>query len=140
MAVTCATHASMPARALAQSVSGSLTVAATILPPIRTQTVEPLSLRVEENGMARLETTAPFAGAVSAIVMSTVSSSANGFTPIPQRPTLVGAAAAGELLGAAESRREPSRLRFDIPLDAPADRPEPHDVTVHITYLIVPGT
>ena len=131
-----------PARALAQSVSGSLAVSATILPPIRTQAVEPLSFHVERNGTGRLETTAPFSGAVSAIVMSTVASSANGFTPVPQRPALVAATPTSEQLeaSAASNTDEVARWRYDVPLDASPDRSEPHDVTVHITYLIVPGT
>jgi len=137
----CTTHAFIPAHALAQTVSGSLSVSATILPPVTTPPVKPLSFRVERDGTARLETTSPFAGAVSAIVMSTVASSANGFTPVPQRPALVSATPSREHLEAsAASAVVAPRWRYAIPLDAPADRTATHDVTVRITYLIVPGT
>ena len=131
-----------PVHALAQSVGGSLSVSATILPPITTPAVKPLSFRVERGGVARLETTSPFAGAVSAIVMSTVSSSANGFTPVAQRPALARATRGTELLEATAVSADSvtSRWRYDVPLDPTADRSAPRDVTVRITYLIVPGT
>ena len=121
--------------------SGALTATATILPPITTPAVKPLSFRVEQNGTARLETTTPFAGAVSAIVMSTVSSSANGFTPVPQRPAVVSATPSGDQLeDSTGATSAASPWRYELPLDARSDQSEPHDVTVHITYLIVPGT
>jgi hypothetical protein len=140
--VTCTAHAVTPEHALAQTVSGAMTASATILPPITTPAVKPLSFRVERDGTARLETTTPFAGAVSAIVMSTVASSANGFTPIPQRPALVSATPDSELLDSSPESTvaATSRWRYEVPLDASPDRATPHDVTVHITYLIVPGT
>ena len=137
----CTTHAFIPADALAQTVSGSLSVSATILPPVTTPAVKPLSFHVERDGTARLETTSPFAGAVSAIVMSTVASSANGFVPVAQRPVLVGATPSSRQLEAsAASAAAAPRWRYAIPLDAPADRTATRDVTVRITYLVVPGT
>jgi hypothetical protein len=140
--VICAMHAMAPPVALAQSVTGSLSVSATVLPPIMTPAVKPLSFRVERNGMARLETTPPYYGAVSAIVMSTVSSSANGFIPVARPPALVRATRGSELLEATRSAADSvaSRWRYDIPLDATPSRTEPHDATVRITFLIVPGT
>jgi hypothetical protein len=131
-----------PAHALAQSVTGALTASATILPPITTPDVRPLSFRVQHDGIGRLETTSPFAGAVSAIVMSTVSTSANGFTPVPQPPALVSATPRNEQLedSAESATGGAAPWRFELSLDAAPDRSEPHDVTVRITYLIVPGT
>jgi hypothetical protein len=142
VAAICATQVVAPAVAPAQSVSGSLSVSATVLPPIMTPAVKPLSFRVERNGMARLETTPPFTGAVSAIVMSTIASSANGFIPVAQAPALVRATRGSALLEATREAADSvaSRWRYEIPLDAPTGRTEPHDVTVRITYLVVPGT
>ena len=62
-----------PARTDGQSVSGALGVSVNVLPPIMTQGVELIAFGVERNGIARLETTSPIAGAVSLIVMTTVS-------------------------------------------------------------------
>lgn len=104
--------------------------------------VKPVSFRVERNGVAQLETTPPYYGAVSAIVMSTVSSSANGFIPVARPPALVKATRGNALFEATRSAADSvaSRWRYEIPLDATPGRTEPHDVIVRITYLIVPGT
>ncbi|HEX7978076.1 MAG TPA: hypothetical protein VF461_05700 [Gemmatimonadaceae bacterium] len=141
-ALICAMRAIAPAGALAQSVSGSISVSATVLPPIMMPAVKPVSFRVERNGVAQLETTPPYYGAVSAIVMSTVSSSANGFIPVARPPALVKATRGNALFEATRSAADSvaSRWRYEIPLDATPGRTEPHDVIVRITYLIVPGT
>lgn len=131
-----------PTVAVAQSVSGTLSVSATILPPIMTPSADPISFRIERNGTARLETTPPTAGTVSLIVMSTVASSANGFIPVAQPPALVRATHGSQQVEATAGSTEhrASRWHYEIPLGEPSDRSEPHDVTVRITYLIVPGT
>jgi hypothetical protein len=119
-----------------------LGVSATVLPPITTQPAAVISLRMERDGVARLETTTPVAGAVSLIVMRTVSSSANGFVPIAQAPALVKATPRSEWLEAATRSTDPraSRWCYEIELGPAPARSESHDVVVRITYLVVPGT
>jgi hypothetical protein len=74
--------------------------------------------------------------------MSTVSSSANGFVPVAQAPARVTATFHPERLEAAmqptDSRA--SRWRYEVDLGPAPSRSEPRDVSVHINYLIVPGT
>ena len=126
----------------AQQVSGALGVSLTVLPPVSTQPVELSSFRVERNGIAQMETTAPVAGPVSVIVMSTVSSSANGFVPVARAPALVNARRRTEWLEAT-TRPTDSRvpgLRYEVDLSPRPFRTESHDVSVRITYLVVPGT
>ena len=140
VAVLFTTVVAVPAAALAQRVSGVLGVSATVLPPIMTTAVNPFLLRLLPNGVARLETTAPFAGAVSLIVMSTVSSSANGFVPVAQPPFLVKPTPRKELLEGTSGSNEAPRWWYDVDLGPRQSRSEANDVTVRITYLIVPGT
>lgn len=138
-----ATLAMAPALAPAQRVSGSLSVSATVLPPIVPQPAELISFAVERAGIARMETTVPVAGAVSLIVMPTVSSSANGFAPIQQAPALVRPTHRAELVDASSGPTESptSRWHYQVELGPVAGRSEqPDDVSVRINYLIVPGT
>ena len=119
----------------------SLGVSATVLPPIPTQSMELISFRVDRNGIARLETTTPIAGAVSLIVMSTISSSANAFVPVSQAPALVKATHRTEWLEAATRSTESRASRwYEVDLGSPPVGSEVHDVLVRISYLIVPGT
>src|SRR5690349_15160035 len=78
-----------PTLASAQSVSGAMAVSATILPPDETRAPKLILFSVARTGIARVETAAPVAGAVSQIVMVTVSSPTNSFAPVKQRPMLV---------------------------------------------------
>jgi hypothetical protein len=142
LAVVLATLATTPAVALAQRVGASLGVSATVLPPIIRQAVELVSFRVVRKGIARLETTTPIPGAVSLIVMSTVSSSANGFVPVAQPPALVEAASRRDWAEGATlspDARAP-RWGYEIQLARTPVGSDSNDVAVRITYLIVPGT
>lgn len=136
------TLAAAPSVALGQRANASLGVSATVLPPIIGRAAELISFRVERTGIARLETTTPIAGAVSLIVMSTVSSSANGFVPVAQSPALVEAAPRREWLEGAMRSTEAraSRWGYEVPLGSTPAGPDSTDVSVRITYLIVPGT
>ena len=119
-----------------------MSVSLTVLPPVRTQTVDVLSFRVARDGHTRLETTAPIAGPVSMIVMSTVSSSTNGFVPVVQPPVLMNATRRRGRFdaGALPHDAGAPRLRYDIePGPAPV-RTESPDVSIRITYLVIPGT
>ena len=131
-----------PAILRAQRVSGVLGVSATLLPPIMTQGAELASVRMERNGIAHLETTPPIAGAVSLIVMTTVASSANGFVPVTLPPALVRASGRRHALGAAASPADSTapRWRYQLPLGTPPGRADSSDVSVRISYLVVPGT
>lgn len=142
LALILTTLATAPAITWAQHLSGALGVSLVVLPPASTQPVDVISLRVDRDGIARLETTAPIAGAVSAIVVSTVSSWANGFVPLEQAPVLVRASRRregdGDLSGPTDAPAP--RLRFEVALDAEALHAGSHDVPVRITHLVVPGT
>ena len=128
----------------AQNVDGAITVSATILPPVPTQETRVVSFKVTPDGLAQLETTAPIAGAVSRIVMRTVSSSANGFVPVEQAPLrILGAQRRASVIVPASRERRAAPLRYELDLgeagDAPPDTSS-RSVTVRIEYLIVPGT
>ena len=128
----------------AQNVDGAVTVSATILPPVPTQDTRIVSFRVTRDGLAQLETTAPIAGAVSQIVMRTVSSSANGFVPVKQQPLRILGVQRRESVFASSSRemRAPP-LRYEVNLGEATGSPpdsSARSVTVRIEYLIVPGT
>lgn len=131
--------------AQAQYVNGSIAVSATILPPAPKQATRLIAFSVERSGIARLESTAPIPGAVSQIVMWTVSSSANGFVPVEQPPLRIYAnprPEAPELPASARASRA-ARLRYEVDLGGASSSPSessPRDVTVRINYLIVPGT
>jgi len=134
--------ATMPPAAPAQGVSSAMAVSATVLPPIGTQTLRGVSFSVARNGIGRLEAPAPIAGAVSQIVMVTVSTSTNGFVPIAQAPVWVMATRRGnEFEITARSRDAPApQVRYEIDLGPAPLGSDPHDVSVRISYLIVPGT
>lgn len=128
----------------AQNVHGSLSVSATILPPIARQETRLTAFSIARDGIAQLETTAPVAGSVSEIVMWSVSSSANGFVAVEQTPMLIGAAHAPEPEAPPSLRGlRATRLRFGVNLGSndgwPTDT-STRDVIVRIHYLIVPGT
>lgn len=134
--------ATMPATAWAQHVSGALGVSATILPPDRSQAPQLVSVSLTPTGIARVETAAPIAGAVSQIVMVTVSSPTNSFAPIVHAPVLVLAPSAENRSGAtttAETSRA-KRQDYSVDLGPPSAGSSTDSVSVRITYLIIPGT
>ena len=130
--------------AQAQGVNGAMAVSVTILPPIPTQATRLISFDMGRDGIGRLETTAPVARSVSQIVMWTVSSSANGFVPVEQAPMLIEATSLQDAQLATWPRESPSaRLRYEVRLGGPAGPPgnsSSRDVTVRVSYVIVPGT
>src|SRR5215207_8628510 len=89
LAVILTAFAVAPAIARAQQMNGALGVALTVLPPVRTQAIELRAFRVDRDGIARLEMTAPVASAVSLLVMATIASSGDGFVPVAQAPVLI---------------------------------------------------
>ena len=100
------------------------------------------SFRVDRDGTARLEMTSPITSSVSAIVMSTVSSSVSGFVPVAQPPALV-RGTPRRLWREGATRSSESRapqLRYEIELGPAPERSTSHDVSVRVTHLIVPGT
>jgi hypothetical protein len=128
----------------AQNVNGSLSVSATILPPIARQETRLTAFSIARDGIAQLETTAPVAASVSQIVMWSVSSSANGFVAVEQAPISIGAAHAPEPEGPTSlPGMRATRMRFGVNLGSndgwPTDTSS-RDVIVRIHYLIVPGT
>jgi hypothetical protein len=129
----------------AQHVSGALGVAATILPAIPSQAARVVTFDVGRGGTVRLETTAPSVGVVSQIVMYTVSSSANAAGRVEPTPMLVEGASRPGSPDRVPSRRETrdARMRVDLRLgDATDASPDSsgRDVSVRISYLVVPGT
>ena len=136
--------AALPA-AHAQRASGSLGVAATILPAIPAHAARLITLDVERDGILRLAMAPPRVGSVTQIVMTTISSSANGFVPLKQEPMLV------ETMPRRGSRElEPRQadggdpvMRFELDVGRRGAVPpafDTRDVTVRISYLVVPGT
>jgi hypothetical protein len=131
----------VPATARAQRVSGTLGVAATILPPDGSQAPQLVSVSLAPTGVARVETAPPIAGAVSQIVMVTVSSPTNSFAPIVHAPVLVLAPSAANRSSATTSETSPARRKnYSVDLGLPPDGSSTDSVSVRITYLIVPGT
>lgn len=128
----------------AQNVDGAITVSATILPPVPTQETRVVSFGVTRDGLAQFETTAPIAGAVSQIVMRTVSSSANGFVPVEQAPLRIfGAQRRAWAFVSSSRERRAAPLHYDVDLGAVGLSPpdsSSRSVSVRIEYLIVPGT
>ena len=131
-----------PATVRAQQVSGALSVALTVLPPVRTQAVELLEFRVDRDGTARLETTAPAASSVSLLVMTTVASSEDGSRSVAQAPVLVEGTPDGDSLGALPaSRTAPrSRLSYQVDLGRSLAGSRSREATLRISYLVVAGT
>jgi hypothetical protein len=134
--------ATIPATARAQRVSGTLGVAATILPPDGSQAPQLISVSLAPSGIAHLETAPPIAGAVSQIVMVTVSSPTNSFAPIVHAPLLVLATSAENRSGATTTTETSPAWRQDYSVDLglPPDGSITDSVSVRITYLIIPGT
>jgi hypothetical protein len=128
--------------ARAQNVTGSLTVSATILPPVTREMTRLIAFDVARDGLAHVETTAPVAGPVSQIVMWSVSSSADGFVAVEQPPMLI-EAAQRSAAPAHPWSPQPARLRFVTDVgrtsSTSADA-SPRSVIVRIHYLVVPGT
>jgi hypothetical protein len=132
----------VPVVVAAQSVSGAMAVSATVLPPDRSRAPQLISFSVARTGLARLETAAPMAGAVSQIVMVTISSPTNRFAPVRQAPTLVTATHGINRLGATMSSDTSAAQRraFEIDVGRLTTAENQDTVSVRITYLIVPGT
>ena len=124
----------LPANAAAQRVGGSIGVSLTILEPVTTRGVEVTGFRVDKDGRATLETTAPTTGQTSQLVMARVSSSANGFQPVEQAPVLV----AGDRRDAAASAA--SRMSYRVDVGGAGAAGAPRDVQLRIEYLAVAGT
>jgi hypothetical protein len=133
-----------PTLAPAQSVSGAMAVSATILPPDETRAPKLISFNVARTGIARVETAAPVAGAVSQIVMVTVSSPTHSFAPVTHKPMLVLGTPRGNrsATDATPSDASPAtRQGYDVNVGwQPANGSTPDTASVRITYLIVPGT
>lgn len=133
----------VPAAAPAQSVSGALAVSATVLPPDRARAPQLIRFSVARSGVARIETAAPIAGAVSQIVMVTISSPTNSFAPVLLAPTLVMATPGRHRLDAASKEGDAMptpRLSYEVDVGRPPVGSNLPAVPVRITYLIVPGT
>ena len=128
----------------AQNVDGAITVSATILPPVPTRETRILSFKVTRDGLGQLETTAPIAGAVSQIVMWTVSSSANGFVPVEQAPLrILGAQRRASAVVSSSRERRAAPLRYEVDLGEASGSPPDSSsrcVNVRVEYLIVPAT
>ena len=142
LAATLAALVVAPSILWTQQVSGALGVALTVLPPVATRAVELLAFDVERDGVGRLETTAPAAGAVSLIVMATVASSADGCVPVAQAPVLVEAdhRRLSPGLSPASKRSRAPRMTYRVNLGRPPVGSESRDASVRISYLVVPGT
>jgi hypothetical protein len=131
-----------PATVRAQQVSGALSVALTVLPPVRTQAVELLEFRVDRDGTARLETTAPAASSVSLLVMATVASSGDESRAVAQAPVLVEGTPDGHSLGAlpASTTAPTPRLSYQVDLGRLPAGSGSREATLRISYLVVAGT
>jgi hypothetical protein len=134
--------ATMPATARAQSASGTLGVAATILPLDKSQAPQLVSVSLAPTGVARVQLAPPIAGAASQIVMVTVSSPTNSFAPIVHAPVLVLAPSAANSSGVTTtSETSPERRQdYSVDLGLTQDGSSSDSIAVRITYLIVPGT
>jgi hypothetical protein len=114
-----------------------------VLPRDGTRPPHLISFSVARAGIARLETAAPIAGAVSQIVMVTISSPTNSFAPKTHAPTLVMPAHGRNRSGAPPKRSDASpaqRVTYDVDVGRPPIDSSAQAVSVRITYLIVPGT
>ena len=127
----------LPMRAEAQRVGGSIGVSLTILEPVTTRAVEVTGFRVDRDGMATVETTAPTSGQASQVVMTRVASSADGFVPVRLAPVLLRGAGSG----AAESSVGGHRMHYLVNVGRVArDAGAQRDVELRIEYLAVAGT
>lgn len=121
--------AAAPGAAKAQSVGGSIGVSLTILEPVTTRAVEVTGFRLDRDGRATLETTAPTSSKTSQLVMARVSSSANGFQPVAQAPVLLPGDRAGV-----------PHLSYRVDVGHAAAASDARDVQLRIEYLAVAGT
>jgi len=122
----------LPWVASAQRADGSIGVSLIILPPDAARTARVTAFHVDRDGMATLRTTAPAAAQASRIVMTRVTSSANGLVPARYEPPLPCATREREC-----AERE---LRFHVDVGNFSDRAIPRDVELRIEYLVVAGT
>jgi hypothetical protein len=129
--VTAAT-AAFPCSVSAQRIDGSIGVSLTILPPAADQNVRVTDFLIDRDGVAVVRTTAPTDAHHSQVVMTRVTSSADGLVPARYVPALPCAARATECSG-----RE---RRYRVDVGRSADGAAPRDVRVRIEYLVVPGT
>lgn len=114
--------------ARAQRASGSIDVSLTVLPPVSTQAIRVTSFSVDRSGVARVETTAPISAQATQLVMARVSSSATGFVPQAQTPSMVPAASTS------------SRLRYLVNVGRAPRASETRDIALRVEYLAVAGT
>jgi hypothetical protein len=124
------------ATADAQRVGGSIGVSLTILESVATRAVALTGFRLEPDGRATLETTAPTAGRISQLVMARVSSSADGFRPVDATPVLLSGGRdeeAGRGAGA-------PRMRHRVDIGRTTSGAAVRDVRLRIEYLVVAGT
>jgi hypothetical protein len=99
-----------------------------------------LSASVARTGIARLETAAPIAGAVSQIVMMTLSSPTNSFAPVAQAPTLVPARRRSAAVSAPGDPSPATRRRsYEVDVGWPPVGANTRDVSVRVSYLVIPG-
>lgn len=126
-----------PATSHAQRAGGSIGVSVTILEPVATRAVEVTGFRLERDGRATLETTAPAAGRISQLVMARVWSSANGFQPAEEPPVLLGGDRGAEV-AALDAGTQRMSHRVDVGRAAPGAKAR--EVQLRFEYLVVAGT
>jgi hypothetical protein len=124
--------AATPSLAGAQRVGGSIGVSLTILQPVATQAVRVTGFSIDENGVARLETTAPTSGEVSQLVMASVASSTNGFARVRQAPVI--------LRGVGASTGAARRMSYLVNVGRTSPVTSQRDVELRVEYLAVAGT
>jgi hypothetical protein len=119
-------------RTAAQHVGGSIGVSLTVLQPVGSRAVEVTGFQVGRDGTASLRTTPPTTAQVSQVVMTRISSSASGFVPAMQAPTLLRAD------HSADARERELSYRVDV--GRPHTDGAPRDVQLRIEVLTVAGT
>jgi hypothetical protein len=121
-----------PQRTAAQRVGGAIGVSLTVLQPVGSRAVEVTGFHVGRDGTASFRTTAPTTAQVSQVVMTRISSSASGFVPAMQAPTLI---RADHLADASERA-----LNYRVDVGRPDSDGPPRDVQLRIEVLTVAGT
>jgi hypothetical protein len=121
-----------PRRAVAQRVGGSIGVSLTVLQPAGTRAVEVTRFSVARDGTASLRTTAPTTAPVSQLVMTRISSSANGFVSTMQAPALLRGDGAADV-----AERE---LSYQLNVGRSSATGAPRDVRLRVEFLTVAGT
>ena len=121
-----------PRSAVAQRVGGAMDVSLTVLPSVATRAVKVTAFHIGRDGTASLRTTAPMAAQASQVVMSRISSSANGFMPVSRAPALL---RGGRAAGAVE--RE---LSYQVDVGRAGSGGAPRDIQLRIELLTVAGT